>query len=77
MKIITKTQIQDDTVVIEKGITGFVVAVQWGDQDGFIVNFPQHSKVFVKRENASIVEEKPVLPKSTDDVKKKSKQDEI
>jgi hypothetical protein len=64
MKLTTKNNITDYNVKIPKGITGIVRGVCWGDQDGYVVDFPQSKRVFVKREDADIMEDVNVLQKS-------------
>ena len=57
MKLTTKTNITDYETKVPKGITGIVRGLCWGDQDGYVVDFPQNLRVFVKREDAIITEE--------------------
>jgi hypothetical protein len=64
MKLTTKNNITDYNVKVPKGIVGIVIGVCWGDQDGYVVDFPQASRVFVKREDAVIMEETNALQKS-------------
>lgn len=64
MKLTTKNNITDYEVKIPKGITGVVRGVCWGDKDGYVVDFPQALRVFVKREDAAIMEDTNALQKS-------------
>lgn len=64
MKLTTKNNITDYETKIPKGVTGVVRGVCWGDQDGYVVDFPQAHRVFVKREDAVIMEETDALSKS-------------
>jgi hypothetical protein len=64
MKLITKNNITDYGNKVPKGTTGIVVGVCCGDQDGYVVNFPQAQRIFVKREDAVIMEETNALQKS-------------
>lgn len=57
MKLITKNNITDYNVKIPKGIEGVVRGICWGDQDGYVVDFPQAVRVFVKREDAEVIED--------------------
>lgn len=71
MRITTKIEIKDESVVIPKNTIGSVVCVEWGDKNGFIVDFPQHSRVFVKREDVIILikEEKNESQKNEKEIK--------
>lgn len=64
MKLTTKNNITDFEVKIPKGVVGNIVGTCWGDQDGYVVDFPQAQRVFVKREDAVIMEDINVLQKS-------------
>jgi len=64
MKLTTKNNITDYEVKIPKGVTGLVRGVCWGDRDGYVVDFPQAQRVFVKREDAVIMEETNALQTS-------------
>lgn len=64
MKLTTKNNVTDYEVKISKGITGVVRGICWGDHDGYVVDFPQALRVFVKREDAVIMEENDALQKS-------------
>jgi hypothetical protein len=57
MKLTTKNNITDYNVKIPKGIEGVVRGICWGDQDGYVVDFPQALRVFVKREDAEVKED--------------------
>jgi hypothetical protein len=62
MRITTKVEIKDYDIKIPKGITGVVVGVTWGDKcDGFVVDFPTASRVYVARENAIMEVENELL----------------
>lgn len=84
MTIETKREVKDESGVIPKGTRGQVAAVQWGDKkDGYVVDFPQSSKVYVAREDANILTVEKVVEKKTtpkthstyEEDKKKSKND--
>lgn len=64
MKLTTKNDITDYGVKIPKGIEGVVRGICWGNQDGYVVDFPQALRVFVKREDAEITEDTNALQKS-------------
>lgn len=64
MKLTTKNNITDYENKIPKGVTGVVRGICWGNQDGYVVDFPQALRVFVKREDAEITEDTNALQKS-------------
>lgn len=64
MKLTTKSNVTDYENKIHKGVTGVVRGICWGDQDGYVVDFPQALRVFVKREDADIMEDTNALQKS-------------
>lgn len=64
MKLTTKSNVTDYENKIPKGVTGVVRGICWGDQDGYVVDFPQALRVFVKREDAEITEDTNALQKS-------------
>ncbi len=58
MTATTKVDITDYDVKVSKGTTGVIVGVQWGDKkDGYVMDFPNATRVFVARENV-ITEDK-------------------
>lgn len=65
MTILTKVDIVCDSVIIPKGTKGTVVAFEWGDKkQGFVVDFPQLSKVFVSKEQTVKSDEKVIVEKN-------------
>jgi hypothetical protein len=64
MLIFIKNDITYEKIVIPKKTKGLVVGVQWGTKngDGFVVDFPSFSRVFVHRDNAVIIGEKELPP---------------
>jgi hypothetical protein len=66
MTIETKCEVKDESGVIPKGTRGQVAAVQWGDKkDGYVVDFPQSSGVYVAREDVIIITVEKVVEKKT------------
>lgn len=64
MTATTKIDVTDYDVKVPKGTVGVIVGVQWGDKtDGYIIDFPHASRVYVARENV-ITEVINVLQKS-------------
>ncbi len=58
MIVTTLVDCKEDKDVVAKGTKGLVVGVQWGDRgDGYVINFPQVSRMFVSREKVAIVTE--------------------
>ena len=50
MTATTKNDVKDDGVLIPKGTEGSIVGLIWGDKDGYCIDFPTASRVFVPRE---------------------------
>lgn len=79
MTIEVRREIKDEQTVIPKGTRGQVAAVQWGDKkDGYVVDFPQSSGVYVAREDVNVltvekVVEKPKTTKTHSDYEENKK----
>lgn len=66
MTITTKSEIKDGSIVIPKGSNGQVRAVQWGDKkEGYVVDFPHSSMVYVAKEDATIITIEKVVEEKT------------
>lgn len=66
MTVETKYEVKDESGVIPKGTRGQIAAVQWGDKkDGYVVDFPQSSKVYVAKEDVIIITVEKVVEKKT------------
>jgi hypothetical protein len=64
MKLTTKNNITDYENKVPKETTGIVRGICWGDKEGYVVDFPHANNVFVKREDAIIMEDTNALQKS-------------
>jgi hypothetical protein len=54
MIVITKAESTIEKVVTPKGTRGLVVAVRFGDKEGYVVDFPQNTRVFILKEDVTI-----------------------
>lgn len=59
MMVTNKIEVTEGKVVVPKGTKGLVKACQWGEKkDGYVVDFPQLSGIYMPKEDVVVVEER-------------------